>query len=213
MSSTNRGSKRSPADNYGTPGWCVHRLLDEPPEVLKTVGKNWIEPCAGDGNIIKAVEDWHNIRGEKPPTFDAVELRKVCRKKIMKRPSYRTLYCPQDFLEWQPPKTRYDVCITNPPFWCAQPILEKCLSISKVVILLLRLNYVGSEKRHEFMRSAMPNDTLVLPNRPAFSKNKQGKLGTDSIEYAWFVWDSAFPTPEGRIRMLDLTPLDQRRSK
>ena len=70
-----------------------------------------------------------------------------------------------------------------------------------------------SEKRHDFMRTTMPNETLVLANRPAFSKNKQGKLGTDSIEYAWFVWDSAFPVSEGRIRMLDITSLEQRRSK
>jgi len=40
MSSTNRGDQRSPTDFYGTPGRCVHRLL----ECLELPGGYWFEP-------------------------------------------------------------------------------------------------------------------------------------------------------------------------
>ena len=54
MSSTKRGGQRSPADNYPTPPWCVYRFLEKGPELP---GGLWYEPCAGDGSIIRSVND------------------------------------------------------------------------------------------------------------------------------------------------------------
>ena len=51
MSSTHRGAERRPADFYATPHWTVRRLL----EALPLPGGVWFEPCAGEGDIIKAV--------------------------------------------------------------------------------------------------------------------------------------------------------------
>jgi len=62
--------------------------------------------------------------------------------------------------------------------------------------MLLRLNFLASERRQEWMKTDTP-DVYVLPNRPSF----RGK-GSDATEYAWFVWDT-FST--GRIFILDLT--------
>lgn len=53
MSSTKRGTKRVELDQYPTPKWCVHRLL----EAVDLPAGRWLEPCAGAGNIINAVSE------------------------------------------------------------------------------------------------------------------------------------------------------------
>jgi hypothetical protein len=107
-----------------------------------------------------------------------------------------------DFLALTPPlNPDFDVVITNPPYNQALEFVRASLRWGKVVVMLLRLNWIASQKRHAFVREHPP-DVYVLPNRPSFT----GK-GTDSIEYAWFVWGQG----GGRIDVLGLTPLEERR--
>lgn len=206
MSSTNRGSKRSEADNYKTPKWCVRRLMENYPMLMDAKGP-WLEPCAGTGDIIEAVREY------RPDVkFDAIELRKACAKKLGGMPKVKA-YCPEDFLDFTT-KKKYPVTITNPPFRIAQEVLERSLTMTTgVVVLLLRLNYVGSEKRWDFMSSRMANEIKVLPNRPPFARTKHGKWGTDSIEYAWFCWYPGKKAKQGMLTMLPLTPLEERKMK
>lgn len=75
MTATGRSSKLSPsADNYPTPGWCVRRFLEAWPS-LAHVGTRWLEPCAGDGSIIRAVDEFREARGMTPLEWTAVEYR------------------------------------------------------------------------------------------------------------------------------------------
>jgi len=104
----------------------------------------------------------------------------------------------------------FDVAITNPPFSIAPLVLQRLLGISRNVVMLLRLNYMGSQKRVAFLRDHMP-DASVLPNRPVFGPNKVGKLGTDSIEYAWFSWQAEYPQIVGRLILLNDTPYAERK--
>ena len=193
MSATNRGGQRSPADYYPTPAWCVARLL----EAVDLPDGLWIEPCAGVGDIVAAVQ-----ATGRSPRWAVNELRAEC------RPALQGLCRAQDSVsigpmeDWAPPG-RAAVAITNPPFRLAQEVVAWCRQHADVAVLLLRLNFVGSERRAPLMR-AHPPDVYVLPNRPSFT----GK-GTDSVEYAWFVWDqrrAADPAAGGRLRVLDLTP-------
>lgn len=78
-----------------------------------------------------------------------------------------------------------DLIITNPPFSLAQEFLDKSLEEGKTVCYLLRLNFLGSQKRHEWWQGRTPDKLIVLSRRPSFT----GK-GTDATEYAWFVWDA-----------------------
>lgn len=63
MSATGRSDVRRLDDFYATPAWCVRRLL----EGVNPPGGLWLEPCAGDGAIIRAVEEmradvkWHAV--------------------------------------------------------------------------------------------------------------------------------------------------------
>jgi hypothetical protein len=106
---------------------------------------------------------------------------------------------------------KFDVAITNPPFRIALPVVKKCMELAKMTIMLLRLNFWGSDERQEFLERFPPR-TLVLPNRPAFALNKEGKPGTDSPEYAFMVWgdvDSFNPTAS--IKVLKRTPKAERK--
>lgn len=81
----------------------------------------------------------------------------------------------------------YDLVITNPPFAIAQEIIEKSLQVCKgwwYVVMLLRLNYIGSNDRAKFWQKYPPYAIYADNKRMSFTPDK----GTDSIEYAHFVW-------------------------
>ena len=194
MSSTNRGGKRSPADFYPTPSWCVRRLL----EAVVLPPGHWVEPCAGDGAIIRAVNS-----ARDDVTWTANELLGERRGDLAEAVGTSGLVRIGSF-EAQPPPTAAEVAITNPPFSLAMPVVEWSLKHANISALLLRLNFIGSAKRAAFMR-VHPPDVFVLPNRPSFD----GK-GTDSIEYAWFVWRRGESRHQGKLMVLPETSKSER---
>lgn len=192
MSATNRGATRIAHDNYPTPAWCVHRLLD----VVSLPNSDWLEPCAGDGAIIRAVRDARLL----PDSWTAVELREECREALLPLADQVAI---ADFLSWAPTCTSappFAVAITNPPYSLARQIIDACLPIARYTVMLLRLNFLGSAARCEWWRS-MPRmpDIYVLPNRPSFCRNEKGHAATDACEYGWYVWG---PESSGRVRVL-----------
>jgi hypothetical protein len=196
MSATNRGSVRNEADFYPTPGWCVRRLL----EACPLPGGNWLEPAAGDGAIIKAV---NAVRPDV--RWSALDIRAEVAPQIAQTGAS---FIGADFLTTADAigSARFDVLITNPPFSLAQEFIERSLRVADCVAMLLRLNYLGGAKRCEFMR-ANPPSVYVLPNRPSFTGH-----GTDATEYAWFVWNPPTFGGNGRIQVLPLTPAEERKT-
>ncbi len=191
MSSTNRGRARHRADNYPTPSWCVRRLLEV--VALPREGR-WLEPCAGDGAIIRATPPG--------PTWTAMELRPECEPLLEPMVGAAQTHLG-DFLA-SPPSGKFDVVLTNPPYGSAQAFVEQARRRADHVVMLLRLNFLASATRAPFMRETLP-DVYVLPNRPSFT----GK-GTDSIEYAWFHWHD-HGRPAGWVRVLADTSVAERR--
>ena len=57
------------------------------------------------------------------------------------------------------------------------------MGLSTTVIMLLRINFLSSQKRYDFWQQFPPDGLFVLSKRPSFTGT-----GTDSQEYAWFVW-------------------------
>lgn len=202
MSSTNRGSQRSPADFYPTPAWCVARLL----EAAALPGGHWMEPCAGDGSLIRSCNAYRS-----DIHWSAAELRPACRLDLEAligdpgRVHIGDLLESEDWLRAQSP----DVIITNPPFRLAREVMSVLVGNGATVVLLLRLNFLASAQRAPFMRRHPP-DVYVLPNRPSFI----GGGKTDSVEYAWFVWPgSSAARASGQLQVLAPTPVQERRSK
>jgi hypothetical protein len=79
----------------------------------------------------------------------------------------------------------YDLIFTNPPYSLAEEIITHALETwsKATVVMLLRLNFLGSQKRKPFWDKHPVSEIYVLSKRPSFT----GK-GTDATEYAWFVW-------------------------
>ena len=178
MSATNRGGERIASDNYPTPSYAVRRLL-ELPLVQRLVGAPnlvCLDPCAGEGSIIRAARPMLD-----PATkFVGVEIRPECAPSLG-RSCTATI---GDYLAMPP--IRADLIITNPPFSRAQKFIEKSIAECPLSFYLLRLNFLGAAKRHEFWKAHMPWAVFVLPNRPSFDPAKPG--GTDATEYAWFAF-------------------------
>jgi hypothetical protein len=197
VSATNRGGKRSEADFYPTPAWCVDRLL----EAVKLPGGLWIEPAAGRGAIVKAVNAarsdvrWRVV--ELDARFASELTREVGRRAMINRSFFDV--SQRDL------RGSASVVVTNPPYSLAMPMIEHALTFdARFVVMLLRLNFLASAGRADFMRTHAP-DVYVLPNRPSFSG-----VGTDSIEYAWFVWHGRRRRRHGTISVLEPTSAEDR---
>jgi len=157
MSSTNRGSKRIDKDEYQTPVWAVRKIVEE---VDWNQRIRCHEPCLGEGNI------FNNI-----PLPDDLK-------------SYCDINRGVDYLKLKN-IVGLNIILTNPPYSLALKFLEKSLGEAKTVIYLLRLNFLGSQKRHKFWSLNPPTHLFVLSKRPSFTEDGN----TDSTEYAWFAWD------------------------
>jgi len=166
MSSSNRGTIRQVNDHYDTPAYTIRSLLNN-----HKIKYPALEPCAGNlaiANTLKSDEVYTNdINPDCPAAMNVDYL--------------------QFSAHWY---NQYQTVITNPPFNIALDIIRKGLyDVVKggEVIMLLRLNFLGSQKRHEFWQEYPPKIIYVLSKRPKFINNK-----SDSIEYAWFVWEKGY---------------------
>lgn len=175
MSATNRKSgKRHDADFYPTPEYAVHALLKawRPPFT-----GGWLEPGCGDGAIIRAVSNYY--ANEQMPEWTAIDIRGDALDFMqlpINAPEVNWIV-PQDFLTWKT-EDRFSVCLGNPPFSLAREFIEHAMTTADRVAMLLRLDYMGTQDRHEFIKSINP-DLYILSKRPF----------PDSCEYAWFVMD------------------------
>jgi hypothetical protein len=163
-----------------------------------------MEPCAGDGAIIRAVQGFFidSARAEdgKPsgpvgPAWIAIEKRSACRRALKKFPNVSASI--GDFLKFKPDNgfpvgengvPELDLLITNPPFSLAMEFIEHSRKIFPGTLLcfLLRLNFLESQKRSAFFQTAMP-DVYVLPRRPSFTNDG----GVDATGYCWVVFRPA----------------------
>lgn len=108
--------------------------------------------------------------------------------------------------------------ITNPPFAIAMNVIQKALRDVKMggyVIMLLRLNFVGSDERFAFFKDNMPEYIFVHHKRICFceqhdkdgyllfGKNGQPKRGsTDSIEYAHMIWRKGYNPETAKLKVI-----------
>ena len=209
MSSTNRSNARDEhvADYYVTPIADIELFLKE---FNKRINFNWntakiIDCCAGGNPEYK---DKDGIKDAYHPMSYPTAIHNMCSTigglftYDIREDSFADF--KEDYLktklDYQP-----DMVITNPPFNIATDIIEKALSDIKdggYVIMLLRLNFFGSQLREEFFSKYIPEWCFVHHIRIGFTDKKDDngytvinkKTGipkhgsTDSIEYAHYVF-------------------------
>lgn len=166
MSSTNRGTIRRVNDSYNTPTYTILSILN-----VHKISYPAFEPCAGEFAIV------HMLDSKQIIYTNDIEANS---------PSYTH----HDYLHMEFPSKDIKTVITNPPFNIAREVIEKSLRDIKKggeVIMLLRLNFLGAQKRKEFWNKVPLKQVYVLSKRPCFINGK-----SDSIEYAWFVFEKGF---------------------
>lgn len=201
MSATNRGGKREVSDYYRTPQWAILQMLEaltsdsvlELGEDLTERPLDIVDPCAGgDETHGMAYPDAIGVSGMLTrPRITTVDIRT----------DSRAVFSGQDYLTWNCEPENPDIIMTNPPFCDALAIINKALIDVKdggLVIMLQRLNFFGSEERSEWFQTHMPVLTYVHAKRMQFSDAG----GSDSIEYAHFVWRKNFYPRFTKLRVL-----------
>ena len=164
MSSTKRGTIRQVNDHYDTPPYTIQSLLD-----VHEIKYPALEPCAGNLAIARM------LGSEKVLTIDINPNTPAKQHGDYLKMNYIPLY---------------NTIITNPPFNIAEEIIEKALcdvDVDGEVIMLLRLNFLGAQKRKQFWQNTPLKHIYVLSKRPCFINGK-----SDSIEYAWFIWQDGY---------------------
>jgi hypothetical protein len=201
MSATGRGPRLGGNhDDYETPAWAVHRLLEAMPAL--PLGP-WLEPCAGWGAIIRAVRSLGRI-------VPAVPWR-TCEVQAKFQQELHSLTGAEPIIKSFLATTAADFdrlpvhVITNPPFALAEEIIRhaRALFPQATVTMLLRLNFLASKKRQAWLSTDTP-DVYVLPDRPSFHNRK-----TDATEYGWMVWPPERRT-KGTVQVLAATPKAER---
>lgn len=197
MSATGRGAERMKDDFYETPAWCVRRYLDFRSLTLPSTSR-WLEPSAGQGAIIAAVNAWFDHEACDGPHWMALDINPGMRDGDGGARFYQT-----DFLDEKVTVAKkFDMCLSNPPYKLAREFIEKGLTLAHEVVFLLRLNFLESEDRHDLFRKH-PCDVRVLPNRPSFRADGS----TDATAYAWFEFGEGHG---GHMSVLALTSKAER---
>lgn len=192
------------AEDYPTPTWCVDRLLER----VWLPNGIWLEPTAGAGQLVDQIR-----KLRRDVKIVAHDIRPENRATLAKRAHTSVIgdVFAHDFCRYVSPGEplgardfRFDVAISNPPYSRAQDVVELCRQLAPWVVMLLRLNWLGSVKRADLFRRDPPTTVAVLPNRPVFRGGH-----ADSCEYGWFVW-SPYPSARTDVVWLATTPLAER---
>lgn len=188
MSSTGRAGVRREGDFYATPEHCTEAVLPFLPDVRIAQNAIIVDPGAGTGAITRPLCRRY---GGHAAAILAVEINPALAAEI----DSADRVVVADYLTAELPPA--NLIVGNPPFSLAQEFVARSLLLAApvggTVAMLLRLSFIASKKRRDFHRSH-PSDVYVLSSRPSFT----GK-GTDSCDYAWFVWG---PGERGRIFVL-----------
>ena len=195
MSSTNRGAARQEFDYYVTDPDEVRRFLrawQEDEHGLQGV-KRVLDPCAG-GNT-KEVQ-WEYKPGvvltvpPTEPTYPTV-LREFFSGTAVRSMDVRddapVDFCGDFLAAEDMSRLNVDLVISNPPFALALEFIQRALEIVRPgawVVMLLRLNFFGSQKRKPFFEQHMPERVYIHNKRMSFTPD--GKA--DSVEYMHAVW-------------------------
>lgn len=167
---------------YATPEWIIEEFFRN----FDKADKDWwmfakvLDPSAGGGSPYHfgmpypdVIQRMYNI------TTDTIDIRPGSLAATI-----------GDFLE-MPIATKYKMIVTNPPFSLADKFVTKALEHIEdqgYVVVLQRLGWMGSKGRFQFWNDSPLHSVYVHHKRPKF----HGATGTDSIEYAHFVFKKNF---------------------
>ena len=161
---------------YPTPTEATDELVRELRPLLP-FAPDVLDPGSGDGALGRALS-----RGYPSAYMYGIELD----TSLHANNYYSVRY--GDFLTFPVDLPNLDLIICNPPFSLAEEFVEKSLEWAHggtVVAFLLRIDILGSQKRHDWWRGLPEKPKLrILSKRPSFT----GDGKTDAYNYMWAIW-------------------------
>ena len=193
----NPATERVENDFYATDPKAVKAILNsysffENADYMSGNQHYFLEPCVGEGHIVKAVNNWCKENCRSLPQFECVD--------IVNR-NYPNTYIA-DFLQWNTDK-KYNGIISNPPYSLAKEFVEKGMELLQEngkMLMFLKLQFLEGAKRKELFEKYPPKYIYVFRNRMPTWKGGQpinpdtGKKWAEVICFAWFVWKKGSKT-------------------
>jgi hypothetical protein len=167
-------------DLYETPNVAVEALL----RVEKIPQRIW-EPAAGRGAIARVLRE-HGCVVTASDIYD-----------------YGGLDFIADFLTQEQMPAGCDCIVTNPPYQIAEPFVSRALELAPLVIMLLRLAFLESERRCGILEGCGLARVHVFRKRLPMMHRDQwaGRKANSGMAFAWFAWERGHtgPTTINRI--------------
>lgn len=166
---------RAALDYYPTPSWCVEAIRPHLPKAAQI-----LDPACGEGELLQPF-------AKESSVLRGIELDPGRADRAHRVAAFVTV---GDAIEVEWPYA--DLAICNPPFSHALAFVERAVAWRaahprSTVAFLLRLTFLEAQERRRFHQTN-PSDVYVLADRPKFRPGKNGKMSTDSVTCAWFVW-------------------------
>ena len=164
------GERRN--DSYSTPAAAVEALL----RVEELPRRVW-EPACGRGAIVNVLR----AHGHEVVATDLVNYGVP-----ITPPAY---YSVDFLLEHRAPEGTQAI-VANPPYKLADQFVAHALELSPIVIMLLRLAFLESERRTEVLEHRGLARVHVFRKRlPMMHRDGwNGPRAPSAIPFAWFVW-------------------------
>jgi hypothetical protein len=155
-------------DLYETPSVAVEALLR-----VEQLPQNIWEPAAGKGAIARVLR----ARGHTVIASD------IC--------DYGSLHFVGDFLTQKRMPSACDCLLTNPPYQIVERFVAHALELSPLVVLLLRLAFLESERRCNILENRGLARVHVFRKRLPMMHRDQwaGRKANSGMAFAWMVWD------------------------
>jgi len=154
-------------DLYETPSVAVEALLrvEQLPHCI------W-EPAAGKGAIVRVLRG----HGHSVITSDIYD--------------YGGLHFVADFLTQERMPAGCECILTNPPFQWVEQFVAHALELSPLVIMLLRLAFLESERRCGILENrGLARVHLFRKRLPMMHRDLwAGKKANSGMAFAWMVW-------------------------
>lgn len=179
MSRAKAKSAREEHEYYPTPRWAIRRYVEKAAPFMP--GGLWLEPSVGCGRIPSVVAEFANVEWA------------TCDIDRRHRADFHDDFIKPDIIF---PAGYFDHVMTNPPFSLAMQFACRGLVIGRAVSLLLRLGFLETRERRDFIDHTKPH-LWPFPQRPGFHGT-----GNDMASYAWFSWGIGEP---GGYTMLENT--------
>lgn len=165
---------------FQTPKEPILSLINTTPTPIQWHCARVLDVGAGRGSIGRTIMETTGA------TIDSIEIRSD-EENILSAHSDHVWIT--DYMNWTPPQGYTpDIIISNPPFSKAVEVVEKSFALYPKcpLILLQRLDWMGSKKRSSFFNSNPVQALWILSQRPCFLSHSTQR---DVWTYAWYWWN------------------------